>query len=127
MNPKISTPEPLQRAIAAAAPPAVLPLALLALALLGPLSAAAVRAETPIRARYLCKGRFDASVVTALFFNRAPSEVILLEGSEGATRLQQLPAASGARYGDGDAIFWIKGDQATWQRSKAVTLQCSTD
>ena len=82
------------------------------------------RAEEAIRARYVCKGEFDATEVTALFFNGRPSEVVLLTGSEGATRLLQGPSGSGARYGQGDDVFWIKGDQATWQQGRARALQC---
>ena len=89
-------------------------------------SCSSARAEEAIRARYLCLGRFDATDVTALFFNKAPGEVVLLVGSEGATRLRQQQAASGARYGDGDEEFWIKGDQATWTRGRARTLTCKT-
>jgi membrane-bound inhibitor of C-type lysozyme len=84
------------------------------------------RADTAIRARYLCQGRFDATDVTALFFNKAPGAVVLLVGSEGATRLPQLPAASGARYGDGNEEFWIKGDQATWTLGRAPAMTCKT-
>ncbi|MEB3172451.1 MAG: MliC family protein [Cyanobacteriota bacterium] len=84
------------------------------------------RAEEPIRVTYLCTGTFDASEVRALFFNAAPSEVILLTGTEGASRLLQQRAANGARYADGDEVFWVKGDQASWQRGKARALQCRT-
>ena len=84
------------------------------------------RAEDAIRAHYLCLGRFDATDVTALFFNKAPGAVVLLVGSEGATRLPQLPAASGARYGDGNEAFWIKGDQATWTLGRAPAMTCKT-
>jgi len=31
-------------------------------------------------------------------------------------------AASGARYTDGDQVFWIKGEPATWQRGR--TMRC---
>jgi membrane-bound inhibitor of C-type lysozyme len=82
------------------------------------------QAEVAIRTRYLCKGQFDATEVTALFFNDRPSEVVLLTGSEGATRLLQGPSGSGARYVQGDDVFWIKGDQATWQQGRARALQC---
>lgn len=82
------------------------------------------QAEGAIRTRYLCKGQFDATEVTALFFNNRPSEVVLLTGSEGATRLLQGPSGSGARYSQGDDVFWIKGDQATWQQGRARALQC---
>ena len=85
-----------------------------------------VQAEEPIRATYLCTGTFDASEVRALFFNAAPSEVVLLTGTEGASRLLQQHSGSGARYADGDEEFWVKGDQATWQRGKARALQCRT-
>lgn len=83
------------------------------------------QAEEAIRVRYLCKGAFDASDVTALFFNERPSAVVLLTGSQGATRLPQGPSGSGARYSQGDEVFWIKGDQATWQRGRARPLQCT--
>lgn len=82
------------------------------------------QAEDAIRVRYLCKGQFDATEVTALFFNGRPSEVVLLTGSEGASRLLQGASGSGARYSQGDAVFWIKGDQATWQQGRARALQC---
>lgn len=87
-------------------------------------TAGASQAEDAIRARYLCKGQFDATEVTALFFNGRPSEVVLLTGSEGASRLLQGPSGSGARYSQGNEVFWIKGNQATWQRGKARALQC---
>jgi hypothetical protein len=51
----------------------------LAAALLAALPAAAW-AEAGLRADYLCKGRFDVSVLTAFFFNGTPSAVVLLEG-----------------------------------------------
>ncbi len=82
------------------------------------------QAEDAIRVRYLCKGQFDAAEVTALFFNGRPSEVVLLTGSEGASRLLQGASGSGARYSQGDEVFWIKGDRATWQRGRGRTLQC---
>jgi membrane-bound inhibitor of C-type lysozyme len=80
-------------------------------------------AEAAIRADYLCKGRFDASVVTAFFFNDTPRAVVLLEG-EGATRLPQTISASGARYSDGTQSFWVKGDRASWQRGQAPAAAC---
>jgi membrane-bound inhibitor of C-type lysozyme len=83
-----------------------------------------LRAETPIQVHYLCKGLFDASTVRALFFNQTPSEVVLLTGSEGATRLLQQRAASGARYADANESFWIKGEQATWQQGSSRAMQC---
>jgi len=85
-----------------------------------------VQAEEPMRATYLCSGTFDASEVRALFFNAAPSEAVLLTGTEGASRLLQQRSGSGARYADGDEVFWVKGDQATWRRGKARVLQCRT-
>jgi membrane-bound inhibitor of C-type lysozyme len=48
---------------------------------------------------------------------------LLLVG-EGATRLPQLPAASGARYGAADQEFWIKGDRASWRLGAAPPLAC---
>lgn len=97
------------------------PLALLLAGLA--LGAAPARAEEGIRARYLCRGRFDAVELIALFFNRAPAAVVLLEG-ETAQRLPQLVAASGVRYGEGEETFWIKGDGATWQRGAAPAYSC---
>lgn len=81
------------------------------------------RAEEAMRVRYQCLGRFDATEVTALFFNKAPSEVVLLVGREGALRLPQQRAANGARYADGTDIFWIKGDRANWTRGTTMTCQ----
>jgi membrane-bound inhibitor of C-type lysozyme len=80
-------------------------------------------AEAGIRADYLCKGRFDASAVTAFFFNDTPRAVVLLEG-EGATRLPQAISASGARYSDGTQSFWVKGDRASWERGQAPARSC---
>jgi membrane-bound inhibitor of C-type lysozyme len=80
-------------------------------------------AEAGIRADYLCKGRFDASELTAFFFKGTPSAVVLLEG-EGATRLPQTISASGARYSDGDQSFWVKGDRASWQQGQAPARAC---
>jgi membrane-bound inhibitor of C-type lysozyme len=91
-------------------------------ALLAALPAAAW-AEAGIRADYLCKGRFDASTITAFFFTGNPSAVVLLEG-EGATRLPQTVSASGARYSDGTQSFWVKGDRATWQQGLAPARAC---
>ena len=88
------------------------------------MTSGAGQAEAAIRVRYLCKGQFDATEVTALFFNDRPSEVVLLTGSKGATRLLQGPSGSGARYSQGDEVFWIKGNQATWQQGRARGLQC---
>ncbi len=84
-------------------------------------------AEQAIRASYLCRGRFDAVELTALFFNRDPAEVILLVG-EAATRLPRQRSASGSRYGAGSQEFWIKGEQASWRLGPhpAATMQCST-
>jgi membrane-bound inhibitor of C-type lysozyme len=87
---------------------------------------AAPQAEQPdqaIRAEYRCLGRFDATDVTALFFNQAPAELVLLVGST-ATRLPQAMAASGSRYAAGDQEFWIKGDQASWRLGAALPLRC---
>lgn len=81
------------------------------------------RADEGIRAEYLCKGRFDATAVTAFFFNEAPSAVVLLVG-ESARRLPQAMSASGARYASGEESFWIKGDTATWQLGKAPAYSC---
>lgn len=93
-----------------------------------PLRAAAeTDAEQAIRATYLCRGRFDAVELTALFFNREPSEVILLVG-ETATRLPRQLSASGSRYAGGSQEFWIKGDQASWRLGPhpAATMRCQT-
>lgn len=83
--------------------------------------------DQAIRARYLCRGRFDAVELEALFFNRAPAEVVLLVG-ESASRLPLLPAADGGRYGAGDSEFWIRGEQASWRLGPhpAATMQCVT-
>ncbi len=81
-------------------------------------------AEEAIRARFLCLGRFDATNVTALFFNQEPSEVVLLVGSEGATRLPQQRSADGGRYGNDNEEFWVKGDQATWKKGSAPAMTC---
>ncbi|MCS5705408.1 MliC family protein [Synechococcus sp. FGCU-3] len=86
-------------------------------------AAGSARAEEAIRADYLCKGRFDATPVTAFFFNQSPSEVVLVVG-EGARRLPQAMGASGARYASGAESFWIKGDNATWQLGKAPSYSC---
>ncbi|MFM7454770.1 MAG: MliC family protein [Cyanobium sp.] len=94
----------------------------LAAALLAALPAAAW-AEAGLRADYLCQGRFDASAVTAFFFNGTPSAVVLLEG-EGATRLPRAVSASGARYSDGEQSFWVKGDRASWQQGQAPARSC---
>lgn len=88
---------------------------------------AAAEPEQAIRASYLCRGRFDAVELTALFFNHEPSEVILLVG-ETATRLPRQLAASGSRYAAGGQEFWIKGDQADWRLGPhpAATMRCRT-
>lgn len=81
------------------------------------------QAEQAIRAEYRCSGRFDATDLTALFFNQAPAEVVLLVGTT-ATRLPQAMAASGSRYAAGDQEFWIKGDQASWRLGSAPPMGC---
>lgn len=90
-------------------------------------AAAEPEPEQAIRATYLCRGRFDAVELTALFFNRDPSEVILLVG-ETATRLPRQLAASGSRYAAGSQEFWIKGEEASWRLGAhpAATMQCNT-
>ena len=75
------------------------------------------------RATFRCLGRFDAVDVTALFFNSAPSELVLLVG-ETATRLPQQLSADGGRYAAGDQEFWIKGDHATWRIGQASPMTC---
>ena len=79
--------------------------------------------DQAIRASYRCLGRFDAVDVTALFFNSAPSELVLLVG-ETATRLPQQLSADGGRYAAGDQEFWIKGDHATWRIGQASPMTC---
>ncbi len=83
------------------------------------------RADEGIRAEYSCKGRFDATAVTAFFFNQAPSAVVLLVG-ESARRLPQAMGASGARYASGEESFWIKGDTATWQLGATPAYVCES-
>ncbi len=83
----------------------------------------AVQAEPGLRADYRCLGRFDAVDVTVFFFNKPPSELVLLEG-QSATRLPQLLSADGGRYGDAEQEFWAKGDRASWSRAKGVVMQC---
>lgn len=94
--------------------------------LAGPAAAASQEAEQAIRATYLCRGRFDATELTALFFNRDPAEVVLLVG-ETATRLPRQLSASGSRYAGGNQEFWIKGEQASWRLGPhaAAVLHCS--
>lgn len=89
--------------------------------------ATAQEAEQAIRASYLCRGRFDAVELSALFFNRDPVEVILLVG-ETATRLPRQLAASGSRYAAGNSEFLIKGDQASWRLGPhpAAVMRCRT-
>ena len=102
------------------------------LALAAVLGAAALQAlpalcrepEAAIRATYLCRGRFDAVQLTALFFNAEPREVVLLQGEQ-AIRLPQQLTADGARYASGDQSFWLKGDRATWQVGKAPAYACT--
>lgn len=83
----------------------------------------ASRGEEGLRADYLCKGHFDASEVTAFFFNGTPDVVVLLVG-EGATLLPRAMSGSGARYSDGGQTFWVKGERATWQQGQAPTRNC---
>lgn len=83
------------------------------------------QAEQAIRASYRCLGHFDAVDLTALFFNRAPAELVLLEG-ETATRLPQQRAADGALYASGNQSFRLRGDNATWQPARGISLRCST-
>ncbi len=100
------------------------PRAWLGLLLVFPLPAlAAPQAEQAIRAEYRCLGGGAATDVTALFFNQAPAEVVVLVG-ETATRLPQALAASGSRYAAADQEFWIKGDQASWRQGSAPPLRC---
>ena len=100
------------------------PLPWLPLLLALPLQAiAAPQPEQAIRADYSCLGQFDATDVTALFFNQAPAEVVLLVGTT-ATRLPQAMAASGSRYAAGDQEFWIKGDQVSWRLESAPPMRC---
>lgn len=54
---------------------------------------APARANEGIRADFLCKGCFDASRVTAFFFNEAPSAVVLVVGE---TARRPPPISGGA-------------------------------
>ena len=62
-------------------------------------------------------------LLTALFFNAEPAAVVLLE-ADAATRLPQQRSASGARYGDGQQEFWVKGQQARWSRPGMAVYAC---
>ncbi|WP_152669468.1 MliC family protein [Synechococcus sp. GFB01] len=101
---------------AVGADPWALGLALVALA-------GAARAEPGIRAEYRCGEGPDAERVTVFFFNQTPSAAVLLTGRQ-ATRLAITHTASGARYGDAEQSFWVKGDRALWERGQAPALRC---
>ena len=96
----------------------------LVLTSLGLITPQGVLAEEPAHVvRYACQGEFDVRSIWALFFHQQPAEVVLIHaGTHSGDRLLQRRSASGARYSDGDQVFWIKGDQATWQRGG--TYQC---
>ncbi len=89
-----------------------------------PITPQGALAEEPAQVvRYACHGEFDVRSIWALFFHQQPAEVILIHaGTHSGDRLLQRRSGSGARYGDGDQTFWIKGDTATWQRGG--TYQC---
>ena len=109
-NPLLAGATALCAAFAAIAPAALAP--------------GSARAEPPANVvRYRCSGSSGVRSMWALFFNSNPAEVVLLpEGSHAGDRLLQLPSGSGARYGDGNQEFWIKGDTARWQHGG--TAQC---
>ena len=96
----------------------------LAITTLAPITPQGVLAEEPAHVvRYACQGEFDVRSIWALFFQQQPAEVVLIHaGTHSGDRLLQRRSASGARYSDGDQVFWIKGETATWQRGG--TYQC---
>ncbi|MEO3430452.1 MliC family protein [Pelagibius sp. CAU 1746] len=72
----------------------------------------------------------DGSEVTATFLQSDPQAAVIAE----AGRLQVLPlrrSASGARYASSDGLgattFWVKGDEARYERPRAVARNCRVD
>ena len=96
-----------------------------AITALTPIAPQRALAEEPAQVvRYGCQGKSDVRSIWALFFNQQPAEVILIDaGAHSGDRLLQGRSASGARYSDGDQVFWIKGDTATWQRGGTYRCQ----
>lgn len=69
----------------------------------------------------------DGGEVTVTFLETDPPAAIVVEDG----RLQALPlrrSASGARYASSDGlgatVFWIKGDEARYERPRAAARNC---
>lgn len=78
---------------------------------------------------YACDG-FDA-LVSAVFVN-APRGYLSLRWRDWWQTLERVRAASGSRYvgpatGGGESVFWIKGDEATWDRPGEAPLHCRVE
>jgi uncharacterized membrane protein len=57
--------------------------------------------------------------------NLLRENAITLNLHEGTRRLEQVPAASGAKYADQSIEFWTKGGTATYERKPAAPVNCT--
>ncbi len=73
---------------------------------------------------YMCTG-FDA-LIGATFVN-AGSPRVVLRWLDSFAVLQAAEAASGARYQNGNTVFWTKGDEAMFTTPDGDELTCVRD
>ncbi|HYN38200.1 MAG TPA: MliC family protein [Rhodospirillales bacterium] len=76
------------------------------------LAACAGDTESPTTMSFLCH---DGTVLNATFL--AEDDQMLLRVNDRTYDLSRLISASGARYGEGQTMFWNKGREAMLQRS----------
>jgi uncharacterized membrane protein len=63
--------------------------------------------------------------LTLVMRNLLRENAITLNLHEGTRRLEQVPAASGAKYADQSIEFWTKGGTATYERKPAAPVNCT--
>lgn len=73
---------------------------------------------------YACEG-FDA-LIGATFITAGTPRVVL-RWRENAVVLSASQSASGARYRDGETVFWTKGDEAMFNTPDGQQLTCVRD
>lgn len=61
---------------------------------------------------------------TLVMRNLFREQAIAIDFHDGTRRLDQTPAASGARYADPVVVFWTKGSTATLERQGAPAAEC---
>ncbi|HBS50041.1 MAG TPA: hypothetical protein DEA05_08130 [Rhodobacteraceae bacterium] len=73
---------------------------------------------------YVCDG---TPALVSASFTQSGTPLAILTWTEGFAVLPLIPAASGARYGEGETEFWTKGDEATLTLRGQAPSTCQRD